>query len=75
MEGFVGRLNGRKKPMQMPPGGQRARAISFFFFLFFSSLFTTATTMSKKLSQREALENISTWSTEEVLSLLRKVSQ
>jgi hypothetical protein len=27
------------------------------------------------LSQREALENISTWSTEEVLSLLRKVSQ
>jgi len=35
MEGFVGRLNGRKKPMQMPPGGQRARAISFFFFLFF----------------------------------------
>jgi len=40
MEGFVGRLNGRKKPMQMPPGGQRARAISFFFFSFFFPLFS-----------------------------------
>jgi len=69
MEGFVRRPDGRKKPMQMPPGGERARAISFFF------LFITAATMSTKLSQGEALDNISTWSTEEVLSVLRKVSQ
>nr|XP_012223091.1 PREDICTED: lymphocyte cytosolic protein 2-like isoform X1 [Linepithema humile] len=49
----------------MPPGGERTRAIVFFPR-------PCAAVMSKKLSKREALDNISTWNTEEVLCLLRK---
>lgn len=68
----------------MPPGGERARAIDFFFLSPLSFLLIVvfrdrnharATAMSKKPSRKEMLDNISTWDTEQVISLLRKVSQ
>lgn len=54
----------------MPPSGERARVVGFFF----NHNHRTAA-MSTKSTRDEALDDISAWGTDEVLALLRKVSE
>lgn len=57
-----------KKLIRMPSGSECTRATLFF------SCTAGAGAMSKELSRSVAFNNISSWDTEEVLKLLRKVS-
>lgn len=71
----VGRTRGRKKLMQTPTDGERARLTVSRFCSSRVRARARWPAMSKKLSRGDALDDISTWNTEEVLSLLRKVSE